>query len=244
MFDNEQSTGKVSLMPGPRDHELLAQLDDQAFDRLRPFFEVKKYKRGDLIYAAGESVKHVYFPVDAVVGVQYALDSGETGDVAILDHKLCGPLNVIAGGTSITSAVVLHAGHICRLPIAVFMAEIKRNDTLLNLVLWTFRNTIHQMSVASVCMRKHPIENLCAVWLLVSAEATRSNKLHVTHSDIAQSIGVRREAVTMTLKKYAAQGLIEQARGHVHVVDKQGLQRWTCNCIFQWYQARASSPTT
>lgn len=230
-------------MKTPRDNELLAQLDDQAFARLRPFFEIREYKRGELIYAAGESVHHVYFPVGAVVGVQYELDNGECGDVAILDHKLCGPLNVIAGGTSITSAVVRHAGPICRLPIGVFKAEIKRNDTLFNLVLWTFRNTIHQMSVASVCMRKHPIENLCAVWLLVSAEATRSSRLHVTHSDIAQSIGVRREAVTMALKKYTSQGLIEQTRGHVHVVDKEGLQRWTCSCIFQWYQSRASSPT-
>lgn len=219
----------------PRDNAVLARLDDVGFARLAPFLELVRLKRGQSLFEAGQPVRYLYFPVGAVVGLRCELDTGEAADVGVLDRLLCGPLHALAGGMAATSGLVRHAGLCYRLPLSVFRSEMRHNDSLFELAMWTLRNTILLMSVASVCLRKHPVENLVAAWLLISKKGTRSRVLQVTHRDIAQSLGVRREAVTMTLNKYSAHGLIEQTRGHVHLIDAEGLKRWTCNCYAQWY---------
>ncbi len=228
----------------PQDNAVLARLDDASFARLAPFLELIKLRSGQLLHDAGEPVRYLYFPAGAVVGLRCELDSGEWADFGMLDRLLCGPLHVLVGDTSITSAVVRHAGPCYRLPISVFKSEMRHSDSIFNEVMRTFRNTVHQMGLMSVCLRKHPIENMVAAWLLISTVVTRSGLLRVTHRDIAQSLGVRREAVSMTLKKYASHALIEQARGNIHVANPEGLKRWSCTCYGQWVQCMSSELPT
>lgn len=226
----------------PRDNQVLARLDDEAWRSVAPFLERMDLRTGQWLYDRGEELRYIYFPVGAVVGIRYELPDGQSADVGFLDHQLCGPLHVVVGQTSLTSAVVRHAGPCYRLPLRVFMVGLRRSESLLQQTLWAFRDTMHLVSVASVCLRKHPIENQVAGWLLIGMEATRSAQIRTTHRNIAQSLGVRREAVTLTLKKYAEHRLVELGRGRVHLSDAPGLQRWTCACFAHWRETRAAEP--
>jgi hypothetical protein len=174
---------------------------------------------------------------------RYDLPDGFAADVVILDRRLCGPLHLVAGGAAVTSAVVRHPGPCYRLPLRVFMTGICQSESLLLQAMQALRDTMHLMSAASVCLRKHPIENLVAVWLLISMDATRERTFRTTHRDISQSLGVRREAVTLTLQRYAGHGLVKLGRGSVELTDPEGLRRWTCSCYSDWGQARGVPPT-
>ena len=52
----------------------------------------------------------------------------------------------------------------------------------------------------------------------------------MTQELIANMLGVRREGVTEAALKLQRQGLIRYARGHIEVLDRDGLEALTCEC--------------
>ena len=52
----------------------------------------------------------------------------------------------------------------------------------------------------------------------------------MTQELIANMLGVRREGVTEGALKLQRVGLIRYARGHITVLDRQGLEARTCEC--------------
>lgn len=52
----------------------------------------------------------------------------------------------------------------------------------------------------------------------------------MTQELIANMLGVLREGVTEAALKLQAAGLIRYARGHISVLDREGLEKRTCEC--------------
>ena len=52
----------------------------------------------------------------------------------------------------------------------------------------------------------------------------------MTQELIANMLGVRREGVTEAALKLQKVGLIRYARGHITVLDREGLEARTCEC--------------
>jgi hypothetical protein len=52
----------------------------------------------------------------------------------------------------------------------------------------------------------------------------------MTQELIANMLGVRREGVTQAALELQASGLIRYSRGHIVVLDREGLERRTCEC--------------
>jgi Mn-dependent DtxR family transcriptional regulator len=58
----------------------------------------------------------------------------------------------------------------------------------------------------------------------------QGNELVMTQERIANMLGVRREGVTEGALKLQQAGLIRYARGHISVLDRDGLEKRTCEC--------------
>jgi Mn-dependent DtxR family transcriptional regulator len=52
----------------------------------------------------------------------------------------------------------------------------------------------------------------------------------MTQELIANMLGVRREGVTEAALNLQKEGLIRYARGHIHVLNRPGLEQRTCEC--------------
>jgi Mn-dependent DtxR family transcriptional regulator len=59
----------------------------------------------------------------------------------------------------------------------------------------------------------------------------RSSELYVTHKEIAGRLGVRREGVTEAACHLQDAGLIRYSRGHVMVLDRDGIEQRACECL-------------
>ena len=99
-----------------------------------------------------------------------------------------------------------------------------------NLLLRYTQALITQISQTAVCNRLHPIEQQLCRWLLLSHDRLNSDKLVMTHHLISNMLGVRREGVTLAAQKLAAQGLIQNDRGTINVLDRHGLEKHVCEC--------------
>ena len=52
----------------------------------------------------------------------------------------------------------------------------------------------------------------------------------MTQELIANMLGVRREGVTEGARKLRKAGLIDYSRGHIRILDREGLEKMTCQC--------------
>jgi len=69
--------------------------------------------------------------------------------------------------------------------------------------------------------------------LLASHDRLDGTLLPLTHEVIAGMLGVRREGVTEATNALRRDGLIEYARGRIHLLDLRGLADHACECYAQ-----------
>ena len=63
-----------------------------------------------------------------------------------------------------------------------------------------------------------------AIFLLVEMTKTGTQDINLTQEQIAKYIGSAREVVSRMLKIFQSQGILEQSRGLIHVIDKEKLK--------------------
>ena len=108
--------------------------------------------------------------------------------------------------------------------------EFNRAGPTMQLMLRYTQALITQMAQTAVCNRHHSLDQQLCRWLLLSLDRLSSNELVMTQELIANMLGVRREGVTESALKLQLAGLIRYARGRISVLDRQGLERRTCEC--------------
>ena len=67
------------------------------------------------------------------------------------------------------------------------------------------------------------LDGRLAVFLLDEVAHQSSDKLELTHDEIARHIGSAREAVSRMLKTFADNGVVALSRGHIEILDKAAL---------------------
>jgi CRP-like cAMP-binding protein len=101
---------------------------------------------------------------------------------------------------------------------------------MLSLVLRYTQALLTQMAQTAVCNRHHRLEQQLCRWLLLHLDRLQSSELAITHEHIANLLGVRREGVTKAALCLQKDGLINYTRGHISVLNRQGLEKRACEC--------------
>lgn len=216
----------------PRKNDLLAQLPEDDYQRLRPHLELRSLSKGDVLYGLGDRLHHVYFPVDSIVSLVVEMRDGYCSEIAIVGKQGIAAITALAEGISYHRAVVRSTGFAYRLPVEVLRQEYQRAATLMRILLVSGKHLMAQMSYSAVCARRHNVDQQLVRWLLLSADNTQTLQFPATHDDMAGMIGVRREAVTLALKRLVGHGLIISTRGQIEIVDRTALEERACECYW------------
>ena len=215
----------------PRLNRLLAAIPDPELARWTPFLEPVDLPLGRVLYESGVRLSYVYFPTNAIVSLLYVMTDGASAEIAVVGHEGIVGISLFMGGEStINRAVVQSAGRGFRLRASVLMQEFNRSGPVLHLLLRYTQALITQMAQTAVCNRHHTLDQQLCRWLLLSLDRLDGNSLVMTQQLIANMLGVRREGVTDAAGALQKSGLIRYQRGHITVVDRDGLERRTCEC--------------
>ncbi len=218
------------ISPEFRKNRLLAALSEDARQRLLPYLETVDMPLGQTLYEPGRTLAQVYFPITSIISLIYEMENGASAEIAVVGHEGMVGISLIMGGSTPSRAVVLCAGRGLVLPAAVIQAEFARSGALMRLLLRYTQALITQMAQTAVCNRLHTLDRQLCRWLLMSLDRLQGNQLVMTHELIAHMLGVRREGVTEAALKLQAAGLIRYVRGHISVLDRQGLEQRSCEC--------------
>ena len=63
-----------------------------------------------------------------------------------------------------------------------------------------------------------------ARFLLAESERTGDDEIRLTHEQTAQSLGTAREVVRRLIREFSQEGMVETARGRIHILDRAALQ--------------------
>ena len=215
----------------PKHNHLLAALPAPDRERWLPNLEIIDMPLGEVLYEAGGTLTHVYFPTTAIVSLLYVMANGASAEIAVVGNEGIVGISLFMGGESTPSrAVVQSAGKGFRLEAQPLKDEFNRGGPVLHLLLRYTQALITQMSQTAVCNRHHSLDQQLCRWLLLSLDRLSGNELVMTQELIANMLGVRREGVTEGALKLQQAGLIQYARGHITVLDRKGLEKRTCEC--------------
>ena len=215
----------------PRQNYLLHSLPAPEFERLSPFLEWVAMPLGSVLYEAGGTLTHAYFPTTAIVSLLYVMEDGASAEISVVGNEgLIGLALFMGGGTMPNRAVVQSAGYSYRLRASVFRQECSRNGPMLTLMLRFTQALFTQMAQTAVCNRHHSVDQQLCRWLLLSLDRLPDNELTMTQELIANMLGVRREGVTVAAGHLQEAGLITYHRGHITVLDRPGLEARVCEC--------------
>jgi CRP-like cAMP-binding protein len=220
-----------TLSPDPTENHLLAALPAAEWQRWLPHLESVEMPLGQVLYEAGGTLSHVYFPTTAIVSLLYVMENGASAEIAVVGNEGIVGISLFMGGDSTSSrAVVQSAGAGLRLKAQIMKDDFNRAGPVLHLLLRYTQALITQMAQTAVCNRHHSLDQQLCRWLLLSLDRLQGSELVMTQELIANMLGVRREGVTEGALKLQQAGLIRYARGHISVLNRDGLEIRTCEC--------------
>ena len=217
--------------PEPQQNHLLAALSPEVQTRLFPHLELVQLPLRALLYESRRPMRHVYFPTDSIVSLQYVMQNGASTAISVVGNEGLLGITLFLGGESTHSrSMVQSAGYAYRLPRVRVKEEFNRHGQLLILMLRYTQALITQVSQTAVCNRHHSIDQQLCRWLLLSMDRLSHGHLTMTQEFIANMLGVRREGVTHAASKLQQLGVISYSRGLIKVLDRPKLEALSCEC--------------
>ncbi|MFZ4528368.1 MAG: Crp/Fnr family transcriptional regulator [Undibacterium curvum] len=212
-------------------NHLLACIPPAILETMLPKLDYFDMTLGRVLYESGGTQNYVYFPITSIVSLLYVLEDGGSAEIAVVGNEGVVGVSLFMGGeTTPSRAVVQSAGYGYRLPASCIKEVFNIAGPVQHLLLRYTQALITQMAQTAVCNRHHTLDKQLCRWLLLSLDRLSSANLNMTQELIANMLGVRREGVTEAALKLQAAGLIRYSRGHIAVIDRQGLEKRTCEC--------------
>ncbi len=200
-----------------------------------------------------EDLAHAFMRVDLPVGTSLIKPERAITWVYFLDRGMASVSNLDANGTPLEVGIIGREGVVGVQALlgqrqtrsSVLMqgsgdglrirADVLREHILAHLPALQAMHTfifsfMEQSSQLILCNRLHSLENRLARWLLTAADTMEGPNLQLTQEFLAEMLGVGRPAVTIAAGILQRGGLILYSRGHVEVLNRDGLKALACEC--------------
>jgi CRP-like cAMP-binding protein len=187
---------------------------------------------GEMLAAADEPYRHIYFPETAVVSVINRMSDGGAAEVGTIGNEgMAGIASYLEAAPSRSESVVQIAGTAFRVPVATFLRGMRERPLMLRLLNRYTLAYLAQVEQTAACNRLHGIEVRCARWLLMTHDRIgQPAEFPLTQEYLAIMLGVRRSGVSVAAGSLRDAGLIRYSRGVIRVSDRDGLEHAACEC--------------
>lgn len=145
------------------ENRILDALPGDVRGRLLPQMARIVMPLGMTIHETGHELRHIFFPIDSIVALVCVMTDGAATECAMVGNEGAIGLPLFMGGETTTNrAVVQSAGAAYRLTRQHLEDELRRDDTLLTLLLRYAQSLLVQTIQTAVCNRHHTLDQqLC-----------------------------------------------------------------------------------
>ena len=156
--------------------------------------------------------------------------NGAGAEVGLIGREgLVEAINLLGPAASPTTAFIQSAGTALRMPFAELQEQFLTPGPLRQRILECVQGHGFVLSQLAACHGLHEIEERLARWLLMVRDRLDSDRFDLTQEFLAEMLGARRTSVTLAAGTLQRSGLIEYRRGHIHIIDRDGLESAACH---------------
>lgn len=214
-----------------RANRLLAALDPEDFAALEPHLELVELPKGKVVYEAGATVTHTYFPHDTIISLTTILHDGGSVEMAVFGREaMFGFVSAMMSRKSFGNYVTQLPGTASRIAVER-MNEVVRHRPHIREIILNFTEALLAQTLQTVaCNAVHSVEARCCRWILSTRDRLDCDALPLTHETLAEMLGVQRSTVSSVTRALQMEGLIQQGRGVITITDRTGLEEMSCEC--------------
>jgi CRP-like cAMP-binding protein len=210
---------------------LLASLPPEHMAALVPHLRVVQLPQETVLFEAGDSIKAIYFPHTGIVSIVVDLGSGETIETAMIGRdSLVGGSAALDDDIALNRAVVQVAGVASVVEVGTFRGLAQQSHTFQATLARHRQFILAQAQQSAACNAAHTLEARLSRWLLRCRDLLGSDDIHLTQEFLAEMLGARRTSVTLVAHALKQAGFIRYRRGHIRVIEVEGLQESSCEC--------------
>lgn len=187
--------------------------------------------KGTVLYEAGDTLRHAYFPQDCIVGLVAVMEDGRSAEMAVFGcEAVVGFISAAVSRRSIGRYIVQFSGKTSRIDLDRMHEVINARPAIRHLILRLTEALRSRVLQNVACNAVHSVEARCCRWILSIHDRLGQDTLALTHEFLAEMLGVQRSTVSIITRNLQAAGLVEQGRGVITVTDWAGLEEASCEC--------------
>ena len=214
----------------PTGNRVLDALPVAERERLTPRLEFVSLNLSQILFMPGDALRHAYFPVTSIISLLTDLEDGTGMEVGLVGKEGLAGISAILGGEETKVGTVQAAGDALRIEAGALREEFARGGALQAALLRYTHALMSQISHSVVCNVRHKVEGRLARWLLMYQDRLERDEFFLTHEFMAHMLGVRRASISIIANKLQKKGFINYRRGVVKILDRRGLEEFTCEC--------------
>jgi CRP-like cAMP-binding protein len=212
-------------------NQILANLSEEESQRIQRHLERVDLAHGKILYEIGEPIRYVYFPLFSMISLVTQMSDGKIVEVGLVGNDGMSGISTIMGiKSSGDRAVVQIPNGAIRVKVDVIQEEFKKAGSLQRNLLNYANALMRQVSQTAACNASHTTEERLSRWLLMCHDRVESDHLNLTQEFIAEMLGTRRATVNVAAVMLQSADLIKYQRGRITIVDRPGLEAFSCEC--------------
>jgi CRP-like cAMP-binding protein len=212
-------------------NSLMSHMGRKAFESLKPRLRPVMLESEEILYRAGDSISHIYFPETAVLCMLTIMEDGRTVEAATVGCEGASWVSASYGAPTMPcQTMVAVAGSALRIAVRYVEEEIQQNVEFHNVL----TEYAHALLISSfrtgACNALHSLKQRCARWMLTTLDRISTTEFCITHQFLASLLGCNRAALTSILGDLEETGGIRIRRGRIEIADRSRLARSSCEC--------------
>jgi CRP-like cAMP-binding protein len=212
-------------------NQFLSDLSANELAVLRPHLVDFDITAGDCLHHIGDPIERVVFPHSGVICMTLPLRDAAGAVVALVGREgIVGGLLATASMPSSCNAEVHIGGRASLISAAAFRNVLDRHPGIGRLAARYDAAMMTQVQQNAVCNAAHKVEGRISRRLLELYDRSGDDKIPLMHNTLAQMLAIRRTTVTLVAGNLEKDGAIICGRGYMQIVNRDALQRRSCEC--------------
>ena len=201
---------------------IFPQFDAELLAHLETIGQVTTFEEGSMLMRPGQYFKNSLLILDGRVKLYREGEDGEEFFLYYLEQGSACALSMICATRNETSAIKAKAMS----PVKALAIPIQYMDGLMRdhrqwyyFVLETYRNRFEELLEVIDQVAFHSMDQKLEFYLKRQFDSFKSNKIAVTHQEIADDLNSSREVISRLLKKMESQNRITVSRNEITRID-------------------------
>jgi CRP-like cAMP-binding protein len=212
-------------------NRLFDHLPEECASRLLSAGKKVSLQQGDVVYRQDGPTEDVYFPIRGCCCHIVTLDEGRRVETATIGNEGMVGLHLTLGlDWSPLTTVALIPGEALRVPAAVFLDVLKKNDATERLMRRYAAYCVRYESQIVACNALHTVEQRVCRRILMAHDRVGNGEFSLTQELLGEMLGVRRQTVVAVATKLQASNIIAYRRGVIQILDRCKLEHASCEC--------------